>query len=499
MKIFNKKINGAGVIGKVLTYLDKFDCKYHSDILNGNYKMFTNWSILQEILMFDADMERTLSFLIVKYGIDFNLRTKKGVSFFHLYLLLLFFHPSFQNESRGNYFIHLLNYGILPNHLMIFNFKKIYSMLDVLYILQNQKNIVPKSFLPSSIETNYKPLEQEMYNKIYLILMCKNEKFFHVSIKKNIPSIHHTTIFNVSIGDCGEPKILKEYLLNQYNLPVSTESEKIKENILYLVANIDFYEQWVEKKQNPFGTCNEKDSNFIFINPDFINNAELQNETFLKPIENKFRFHKTFLSNLIKTKTNPYTRNKIDEKTIVDMIEQNIKDKYIFPISTIRENADHFPFIFNQNENEVTNMGEKNILSYIESFFAVNHPYNQIHILQHLEKFEIKYLSYTLIRETNLFPKFQSSYDKPEFNILLFNLFFYCKNKTKFINVIYFFLEEILQDLQCYKKIKNLLDDSEKNYDKIVDTYLTRFNITNNHYLNKFMKNIYIIKDFDRL
>ena len=93
--------------------------------------------------------------------------------------------------------------------------------------------------------------------------------------------------------------------------------------------------------------------------------------------------------------------------------------------------------------------------------------------------------------ETHLFPKFQECYNHPNTLHLFKILLHYCRNKSKFLNVIYFFLEEIIQDLQCYKKIKPLLDDFENNYNSILSIYFSRFQINNNHYLDKFMKNIY--------
>ncbi len=481
---------------KIVAYLEPIESKYHSHILNGTYQKLATWSMTQELLFYDDNLERTLSALILKYGLDFNIRTKKGVSFFHLYLLLLFYHDSYRTEESINYFIYLLNFGILPNHLMIFNSTKIYSMLDMLYLLQNKKSMLNKYFFPKKLSVEYKKLNIEIYNKLYLILLCKNEKFHRITLKDDIPKIHSTTIHNMNFSNDEYHKILLDYVLNLYNLPSSTPIDIIKKNVLYLYSNIEMYNEWIQSRQFPLG-CSEYDTNFIFINPDFMNNAELQNETFLNPIENKFRFHRTFLWDLIRTKINPYTRNKIDEKTLKEMIEIHIQKKYIFPISSIPEAVHTFPFIFNNLYTNDKDMIKKNIISYVESFFNINHPYNQIHTLCFLLPFEIQYLSYTMKNETHLFPKFQECYNHPNTLHLFKILLHYCRNKSKFLNVIYFFLEEIIQDLQCYKKIKPLLDDFENNYNSILSIYFSRFQINNNHYLDKFMKNIYIIKKFD--
>lgn len=493
MRLFYKKVkkeeNTIPIISK---YLSKFDEKHYSSLLNGNYKTLSNWSILQEILFYDTKMEETLSFFIVKCGIDLNLRTRKGISCFHLYLLLLFYHKNYKDKVDN--FITFLNYGLLPNHLMVFNHKKIYSMLDVLYLLQfKKKPIIPKTFFPSNIELDFSPLSEENYNRIYLLLVCNNEKFFRITKPTNIPSMHHFTINNVKL--C-ENKFVKDYLVNQYNLPYSMDTEKIQETILYLVSNFSFYKEYIEKQKLPIGT-KQGDSNYIYVNPDFVPNGELQNDTFMHPIENKFKFHQTFLSNLIKTKMNPYTRQKIDEETISTMIEEFIHKRQIFPISTIKEKVEHFPFIFTTTENDDPKKDIKNLVSYVESFFAIGHPYNQMYSLQNFKSYQIKYLSHILTSETSLFPKFKQCLETPTVLTLFQVLLEYCRNKNKFIQVIYFFVEEIFQDLRAYERIKDKLNEYEKNYDLIVDIYLSRFNITNNHYLSKFMKNIYTIRDFD--
>ena len=495
MKFFGKK-PAKEIFERIVTDLDDVDSKYHSQMLNGNYKTLPRWSIVQELLFETDDVETILSKLIIKYGLDFNIRSKKGVSFFQLYLILLFYDESFRNEKKIDYFISLLNFGFLPNHLMIFSASKIYSMLDMLYLLQHKKSMLTKSFFPSHFKMKYQTLDTKYYDKIYLVLICKNEKFYKVAIKDDIPKVHNTTIMNMKFKNDEYHQILQEYILNLFNLPSCTTSDILKKNILYLYSNIKFYNNWVNQREFPIGSC-EHDTNFIFINPDFVNNGELQNETFLNPIENKFRFHRTFLSVLIRTKMNPYTRNKIDEKTLQEMIDKHIHAKYIFPISNVNESFEHFPFIFDNLYNNDKDVGMKNLLSYLESFFNINHPYNQIHSIRLMKPYEIKYLSFTMCNETHLFPKFDQSFKNPDMIGLLKILLFYCRTKNKFLNVIYFFLEEIIQDLQCYKKIKVHLQNFEKNYEKIIEIYFSRFQINNNHYLDKFMKNIYIIKDFD--
>ena len=495
MKIIKNKTD-ENIFEKLVSYLEHIDSKYHSHVLNGNYTSLAGWSVLQELLFYDKNIQTTLSSLILKYGLDFNLRTKKGVSFYHLYLIMLFYDESFRTEEKQNYFIWLLNFGILPNNLMIFNTSKIYSMLDMLYLLQHKKSMIAKSFFPSRYKSNYQKLEADYYNKLYLILICKNEKFYKVKIKDDIPNIHNITIQNIKFSNDEYSKILQEYILNLYNLPSSTDTNMMKKDILFLYNNVKIYNDWINERQLPLGSS-ENDTNFIFINPDFVNNAELQKETFLDPIENKFRFHQTFLAVLIRTKMNPYTRNKIDEKTLKEMIDNHILTKHIFPISSINDTIHKFPFIFDTLHITDTDIGIKNIICHIESFFNINHPYNQIHNLRLLKSYEIKYLSFTMVNETNIFPKFKECFENPNLKTLLKIMLHYCKTKNKFMNVIYFFLEEIFQDLQCYKRIKLYLDNFEENYENIVDIYFSRFQINNNHYLDKFMKNIYIIKDFD--
>ena len=117
----------------------------------------------------------------------------------------------------------------------------------------------------------------------------------------------------------------------------------------------------METKKFPLGITAE-DTNYIFVNPDFVNNAQLQSYTFMKPVENKYRFHQTFFSNLIKTKTNPFTRNKIDEKTLDSMMEHH---HTIFPISTLRDNLEEFPFVFHKTKKQrYTNRNTKSNLFY---------------------------------------------------------------------------------------------------------------------------------------
>lgn len=488
MKILKKRNNRDDTIKRVVNYLSHFDSKYRHYILNGNYKSLANWSVLNEILFFEDHCEKVLPFFILKYEIDLNLRNKKGVSFFHLYLLLLFYHSGYRNSEKVDYFIDLLRFGLLPNHFMIINHVKIYSLLDLLYLLQNDnKKILPKGFFPKSLDLRFEKLSKENYDKIYLNLLMQKETFFHVKEQKEIEEWDHLTIYDI---DSNEK--LRKYILEKYNLPLKTE--KIPESIVYLLSNIDFYESTMETKKFPLGITAE-DTNYIFVNPDFVNNAQLQSYTFMKPVENKYRFHQTFFSNLIKTKTNPFTRNKIDEKTLDSMIEHY---HTIFPISTLRDNLEEFPFVFHKTKNKDTQIGIQNLISFIESFFIINHPYNQIFRLQNLKPYEIKYLSYVMMSETKLFPSFEKCYTKTNPMELLKVFLFYCRSKTNYLNVIYYFMEEIFQDLNCYDKIQHFLEDFEEHYPQIFDVYTSRFNISNSHYFSKFIKNIYLIRKFHK-
>ena len=299
------------------------------------------WNVLQEILFFDNDVEQSISYLMIKFGIDFNLRNKKGVSFFHLYLILLFYKDSYRTKERLGFLIQLLNYGFLSDHLMIFNFQKMYSLIDLLCILQYGKSVIPKSFFPKEITTEYQTLPQEWFSELYMTLVCQDERFCSYE-KFSEDNLLHTTVYHID-SNCSP--YLVNYCLHQFNLPLSTKIECIYPSTRYLCNNLEKYEKWIENRTSfPIG-INEQDTNYIFVNPEFVNNAELQVHTYFSVIENKYRFHKTFFRELMRTKVNPYTRNKIDEETLQDMMQQCNND-FVFPINTLREKQSTFHFCF---------------------------------------------------------------------------------------------------------------------------------------------------------
>lgn len=103
-----------------------------------------------------------------------------------------------------------------------------------------------------------------------------------------------------------------------------------------------------------------------------------------------------------------------------------------------------------------------------------------------------------MMSETKLFPSFEKCYTKTNPMELLKVFLFYCRSKTNYLNVIYYFMEEIFQDLNCYDKIQHFLEDFEEHYPQIFDVYTSRFNISNSHYFSKFIKNIYLIRKFHK-
>ena len=294
---------------------------------------------------------------------------------------------------------------------------------------------------------NFQTLDDEHYQKLYLFFLMHNEKFFHTSSAYN--KFHSYNIFNITTEwELQYKSVLLDYLYHKYNLPILSSDEKddatvIERDLLYLrnhqVLIDQVYQVISNNKDIPIGV--DSNSPICYVNQEFIENSKLQKSSFFDSIEN-YSFNHSYLGELVKTGENPFTRTKIDSHIVdkwISYFDQH--HRYNFPLSTIHESFSHFPYLFDSVYILESNQKYKisALIDYIEKFFYINHPYNHIHRLQNMKSYEIRYISYILIKDTSLFPRFQNVAKKPNILTLLQTLLYYCKHKYKYINVIYFF------------------------------------------------------------
>ena len=110
--------------------------------------------------------------------------------------------------------------------------------------------------------------------------------------------------------------------------------------------------------------------------------------------------------------------------------------------------------------------------------FSVHHPYHQIMTMRYFPFYKVQYIYAKLNKEIKLFSKMK----KRNLSILCLckNLYVFCSSKERYVTLIHFLLEEILQDFKCYEKLQYYLDDIETNSFFVVDEYYQRFGTFNN-------------------
>ena len=88
-------------------YLLSYNESSHSKIINGKYKKMTNFNVSQIYLLNTSYCINTDFLLYLKEkGADFNILSKSGLNFFHLYIVLLFYHPILSKNI--NYHVNFL-------------------------------------------------------------------------------------------------------------------------------------------------------------------------------------------------------------------------------------------------------------------------------------------------------------------------------------------------------------------------------------------------------
>lgn len=483
-------------IEDVQKFLENYDEKLHKPILNGNWKTLQPFSPIQYLLFHNPYKHKDVIMFLLEKGVDLNFKCKKGVNFFQLYLLLFFYDKSFQTDDVVNFFIDLLKYGIEINNPIIFSTTNIYTMIDIFQQLQ-KKSVVPKVFFPRQYSLQYHPLPKEFFCKVYLSLLCHGAKFYKVCPSN---SVNNMNIYNFS-SFMDDSFIIKQYILEKFKLPLNISKEEIEKRVLFLYSHKEhvlryFHQVEQEKpiiaKNNFYETENE---NQEYINLDYVPNSSLQSYEYLSPIDNVI-FHKSFFPILFQTKIHPYNRKVLKEFEI-KCWQNEMKFMYNFPITPLEDTLQtNSPYLFYDLRIKDKKFKEKSIISFLEHFFNINHPYQQITKIIYFKKHEIQYFSHVIYYETSLFKKFKKTVDNPNKNLFLKILFHYCKLNIKFVNILYFLMEEIMNDLKCFDVLKDYVESFDENPILVYNQYYARFGTTNPHYLNKFIENMILIYSF---
>ena len=106
------------------------------NILSGLNPSFTSiWTPLQCILFWGPQRYQSLLFQLLEEGANPNIYSKRGINFYHLFLILFFYRKEFQNVEMINLYLKTLKFGYNPNFLVILSYRKIYLPIDFFNIL----------------------------------------------------------------------------------------------------------------------------------------------------------------------------------------------------------------------------------------------------------------------------------------------------------------------------------------------------------------------------
>lgn len=479
MSVWSKKFL-KNPIEDIEKNIKRYSSSEQINVLNGYYKEVAVWTPVQLLLFQELEyFQETLYFFIDK-GIDLNLPSKKGINFYQLFLILFFYLDRFSTESMIQCFIDSLKFGFQSDQLIVLKPSKILSMLDCLVSLQ-EKDILPKSFFSHQVietEFRYRKIEKNLFERLNLILLCYNCKFLYKSSTLPIYSLHINNIESY----LSKYDFLRKYIIQKFKLPESIPPSEIIRRIKFLKR----YEKFIPEQSFP-KTCIEH-----YFNPEMLDNSFLPLYEFLSETDDHFFFHLQFFPLLYQTKYNPYTRQKIETNKLKQWKNEI---KYNYPITTLKESLDIYPYMFSSIQ-ENKNIFHS-LFQILEYFFNVHHPYHKISSFLYMEKYEILYVGYVLTHETKLLKKFNKILKNPTIFELFKILFFYCQSDVKFINIIYFLLEEILQDIHCYKKLKHYLHNLDDNLVFLYDEYYARFGTYNPQFMKKFIENLIKIKIYE--
>ena len=467
-------------------------------IINGCYLELSEFNALQLVLLWgDPLVYKNVILELIDLGGSIDKLSSKGINFMHLFLMLFYFCPSFRSENVFKMFYQFLNYGLEPTHCMCQS-TNVFTYVDLLVHLQNTDD--KKIFKlfgnhPLKRQLLYSKLETHNYEEILLILLC-----YGVPYHTEHP-LDSLTWFSCD-SYLKKNNMFQLYAKEKMKLPLNLGYEETRKRIHYIVMHFHYLSKVIEKlnseKTTPIGFQTENQLN-NFYNINFYLNSQLQFYEFLPPIPENgqfYHFHKTFYFQLISNKSNPFTRTTVEEdslKSIQNYFENN--SVHIFPMTELNDLKENV-YIFSEQKINDTLFKKRQSFHFIEQFFEIYHPYNQISRLDKLKKFEIKYISHVFYYETNVLKKFFHCLNTPTLTNLYKIMLYYCRKSNKYVSIMYFLMEEIFQDLACFYRLQPYISCLNNHYDSLFEQYIIRFEHFDTQYMNRFVENMLVIYRF---
>lgn len=470
------------------------------NLVNGKKCHLEKWNPLQIILFWKAIDYKDLIFLLIKHGADPNATSRSGLNFFHLYLLLLHYSPEYRNVESFEFFLDLLRFGFNANKIIFYRSKG-YYILDILYLLHEQ-SFFSCQFFSTPIQKKsffqYQKLSKENYNTLVLLNLCLGGRyrtlehnFLHIRFD-NVEKYLYIVFF-------------KQYILQKFKLPQEIDNSEIQKRINFLgrhcknVAKINESLKTLNNEDIPINSLSGLSSTYL--NSNFLENYLLQNYEFLPPVEvrgTKMFFHQNFFLEIFLSKENIFTREPIADNIMNNWLHY-IQQTYCFPLTTLQDSLENYPLIFSENYCEERLFYVKIMISFLEEIFAIYNPYNNFLKIQTLQKFELSYICHSLFFQSKLFPKFKKLINNPNVCKICFLMYNYYQKMEKNMNILCYFFEESLQDLQSYQKVKNLLHSLEQpsESNQFFQEYLFRFHEFHPIYMKKFIENMLTIMRFE--
>ena len=309
------------------------NAKEKRNLVNGKKHHLLKWNPLQSILFWGACKYKNMIQLLLQHGADPNARSKSGMNFFHLYLVLLHYDPNYQNEEYFDYFLDILKFGFQSNIIIFLSNRGLY-LLDLLHTLR-EKPILSNQFLATSLHNKqyftYRPLSVQHYNTLCLLILClggKHQKSFeHEYLKMTFNTVDRYLYI----------VFFKQYIVQKFKLPEQLGDKEIQARVNFLsqhrkeIHQINSVLEGLNKNDVPINAEDREEDHYF--NMEFLENYKLQKYEFLPPLPSgqiNLFFHRNFFIQSFLSKENIFTREPISSSVLENWLE-DMQIHYCFP------------------------------------------------------------------------------------------------------------------------------------------------------------------------
>ena len=432
------------------------------------------WSPLQLALTWPRSntMMETVEELVLM-GADVNRVSLCGLNPLHLLIFLLMFRISSSHREEMLFLEWWISKGVDVHTSCILKDEKdnqyhILSALDLLvHLVTKSFHVLPSIYLPSYVHFSNHPHKKNV-KRILALLLC-----FGATVSKPSLVIDHVLTW-LQTNPLGSYSFLRDYTEVRLKLPRHGTVRHLQRRLRLLqqhAASIDV-EQATHERKKRYAANNQAS----YSNPYFESKGEFMPYEFLgytDGTDKQYYFHKSMIPSILQSQENPFTRTSIPVSVLRQWFHGMSQRPYCFSLTMLRDSVVDGRLVLWDDPVQGTSIHHF-ALHFIHGMLSINFPYTNILSVTSLSSAELRYVCHVLSKDPYELDVFQTRPLEDDWLVyFLKQSLRYVLTKSSAMDLLYFGLEDALQDISSFHLVQKILNDSTMSFrDSFVDVIM---------------------------